>query len=178
MYIWYEATSDLRVLPRAVAVLVMLLLRSLPRWANGMRANLAPESGRGQTKPEESPWRSKGACVKSCPLAPLRVTRLGGMSLGMPLRFAQGGSSTSRPAPLGGDDLSRGPKPHPEQLGFRRVVPHMPGHALAGQPVQERIGVQLLGRAHAGSAPPSLVHQAGGNDRRDARLVRRRLHAE
>ena len=29
MYIWYEVTSDFRVLPRAVAVLVMLLLRSL-----------------------------------------------------------------------------------------------------------------------------------------------------
>jgi hypothetical protein len=29
MYIWYEATSNFRVLPRAVAVLVIELLRSL-----------------------------------------------------------------------------------------------------------------------------------------------------
>jgi hypothetical protein len=29
MYIWYEVTADLRVLPRAVAVLVIVRLRSL-----------------------------------------------------------------------------------------------------------------------------------------------------
>ena len=29
MYIWYEATSGFRVLPRAVAVLVIVVLRSL-----------------------------------------------------------------------------------------------------------------------------------------------------
>jgi len=39
MYIWYEVTSDFRVLPRAVAVLVMLLLRSLLRCC-GLGGNL------------------------------------------------------------------------------------------------------------------------------------------
>jgi hypothetical protein len=32
MYIWYEATSDFRVLPRAMAVLVIVLLRLLLAW--------------------------------------------------------------------------------------------------------------------------------------------------
>ena len=70
-----------------------------------------------------------------------------------------------------------GPKPHPGISTPSRVVPHVPRHPLARQALEERIRIELLRRADARSRPAALVHQPRGDDRRDARLVRRRLHA-
>ena len=74
--------------------------------------------------------------------------------------------------------LPTGQRPHAADPRTGGVVPDTPGHPLARHPLEERIGVELLGRHDAHAAPDTLLHQPGGDDRRNPGLVRRGLHPE
>src|SRR5919112_3047536 len=60
----------------------------------------------------------------------------------------------------------------------KRVVPHVPGHTVSGEALQEGIRIKLFWRHDAGPAPGPGGHQPGGDHRRNSGLVCRRLHAE
>src|SRR4051794_32459576 len=58
------------------------------------------------------------------------------------------------------------------------IIPHLPGHAISGQLLQERVRVELLGRHDPGALPDPGGDQPRGNDRRDPRLIGSGLHPE
>src|SRR4051794_35855629 len=58
------------------------------------------------------------------------------------------------------------------------IIPHLPGHAVSGQLLQERVRVELLGRHDPSALPDPSRDQSRGNDRRDTCLIGSGLHPE